>query len=424
VAAVPSIGPARDFERTPTREARLTEDLYGRHERRVFGFCLYQLRDRDDAADAVQTTFLYALGALRRGVVPSFEAPWLMAIARNVCRSRWDAGKRRREVEFAHDPHRLAELAPGRENTDVLLGIEDALSVLPDPQRRAVLLRDWQGLSYQEVADELDVSISAAETLIFRGRENLARALEGELVGDAPRKRSFGLSSLLSALNPGVFGGSIAVKVAVGTAVVGLGVTGGAMLQHHDAAPPSVTTDSNRPAVSPTAVHSGTASKPSRNRSSSTSHPLDPSRPTAARTRARGGVNGVASTPTETPALGGPVVEPTGTGTTAPAPDPRAPGIQAAGSPTAVVGAQPSSSSAAPLPPAVQTPDRVVPNVPATVAPVVATTADTAQAVVTTVVTTATPVVQAVAGALPAVPPVTVTVPVAPAAPLAPIHLP
>ena len=108
MAAVPSIGRARAIEQTlHAPGARLTERLYERHYHRVFGFCLYLLRERDEAADATQTTFLHALRATRQGVVPVFEAPWLLAIARNVCRSRWDSGKRRGEVEFAHDPHGL-----------------------------------------------------------------------------------------------------------------------------------------------------------------------------------------------------------------------------------------------------------------------------------------------------------------------------
>ena len=147
-----SVGLERSEPASHAPGARLTERLYEHHYHRVFGFCLYQLRDRDEAADAAQTTFLHVLRATRQGVVPVFEAPWLLAIARNVCRSRWDSGKRRGEVEFAHDPHGLAEIAAGREATDELLGLEEALASLAEPQRQAVLLRDWQGLSYQEVA--------------------------------------------------------------------------------------------------------------------------------------------------------------------------------------------------------------------------------------------------------------------------------
>ncbi len=49
---------------------------------------------------------------------------------------------------------------------------------MPEQQRRAILLREWQGLSYREIAGELEVSQSAVETLIFRARRSLAQGLE------------------------------------------------------------------------------------------------------------------------------------------------------------------------------------------------------------------------------------------------------
>ena len=75
MAAVPSIGRAVDVE--PGAEAAdslALQGLYERHAQRVFRYCLSYLRKRDEAEDAAQTTFLYALRALRRGVVPSSES--------------------------------------------------------------------------------------------------------------------------------------------------------------------------------------------------------------------------------------------------------------------------------------------------------------------------------------------------------------
>lgn len=418
MAAVPAIGRAREVEQSFAHEAQLTERLYERHHRRVLGFCLYQLRDREEAADAVQTTYLYALGALRRGVVPAFEAPWLMAIARNVCRSRWDAGKRRREVEFAQDPHRLEEFAPGREASDGLLGLDDALAGLPGPQRRAVLLRDWQGLSYQEVATELDVSVSAAETLIFRGREALARSLNGE---GTERKRRFGLGSLLSTFKPGLFGGSVAAKVAVGTALVGLGVTGGTMISGapgHPSTPTPVTKSGGSPGselarITPKPTRAGPAAAGTPRRAARQASRAAPVSPV------RGG-GSTAPAAEQSPAISAIVVPPAG-----PTPNSRQPSVPQAATAAPAPGSPPVTKTTA---------DQPVKTVSTAVAPVVAKTADTVQSVVTTVTGTATPAVAAVvttaepvvdavtsvAGVtlppVPTVPPVTVTVP--------PLHLP
>jgi RNA polymerase sigma-70 factor (ECF subfamily) len=423
VAADPSIGRAREIEQPSYAPgARLTECLYERHHRRVFGFCLYQLRDRDEAADAAQTTFLYALRAVREGVVPAFEAPWLLAIARNVCRSRWDSSKRRGEVEFAHDPQRLAEFAPGREATHELLGLEQALAVLAEPQRQAVLLRDWQGLSYQEVADHLGITLSSAETLIFRGRDALARALNGdETREDDARKRRFGLSSLASALKPGLLGGSVAAKVAAGAAVVAVGVTAGDSILRHDATPhrapsPHLATSSARTG-SPSRIAPGSRSPTARHAGSAQT--ARASARSAVPTGSSGGGSAVAGpTATSTLASGGPASTPPGS----------PPSSALDGTPASSPGASTSSEPA----PGAQ--DQLATTVPTTVDQAVQTTADTAETAVTTVVTTATSVVTT---ATDAVQPVvdlaspdagTTTVPVAPTVtvtvPALPVHVP
>ena len=405
MAAVPSIGRARAIEQAAHAPgARLTERLYEHHYHRVFGFCLYQLRDRDEAADAAQTTFLHALRATRQGVVPVFEAPWLLAIARNVCRSRWDSGKRRGEVEFAHDPHGLAEIAAGREATDELLGLEQALASLAEPQRQAVLLRDWQGLSYQEVADHLGITVSSAESLIFRGRDALARALNGDdpRAGDT-RERRFGLSSLVSALKPGLLGGSVAAKVAAGVALVAVGLGAGDSILRHDATPrptpsPQVATSSAR-AGSAAGIGSGS-------RAPTTHHTRSARAPVAA---LLGGV------PTHSTHAGSAVATPPATST--PPGSPPAPALD--DRPASTPGTSP------PATPAPGTHDQPVTTVPTTVEPVVQTASDTAQTVVTTATSDITAVTDPVQAAVdstttaaPAAPTVTVSVP-----PL-PVHVP
>lgn len=408
MAAVPSIGRARAIEQAShATGARLTERLYERHYHRVFGFCLYLLRDRDEAADAAQTTFLHALRATRQGVVPVFEAPWLLAIARNVCRSRWDSGKRRGEVEFAHDPHGLAEIAAGRESTDELLGLEQALASLAEPQRQAVLLRDWQGLSYQEVADHLGITVSSAESLIFRGRDALARALNGDdaRAGDTPQRR-FGLSSLVSALKPGLLGGSVAAKVAAGAAVVAVGLGAGDSILRHDATP--------RPTPSPQVATSSA-------RAGSAAGIGAPSRaPTTHHTRsvrARGAAL-LRAVPAGSSGSGSAAPTRSATAT----PQPSGTSGEPSGAPALTGDAASSPGASTPSAPAPGTKDQLVTTVPMSVDPVVQTATDTAQNTVTTAVTTATPVVTTATDAVqsavdstttaaPAAPTVTVTVP-------------
>jgi RNA polymerase sigma factor (sigma-70 family) len=217
LAAVPSTGRATMIEsRAHAAEADAVAQLYDRHGRQIFRFCLHQLRKQDEAEDAVQVTFLYALRALRRGVVPVAESAWLLTIARNVCLSRFDAVRRRRDLELPSDPHVLAETAPACAPAADGPRLEEALARLPERQRRAIVMREWQGLSYAEIATELDLSSAAVETLIFRSR----RALAAELREEEPtaKRRGLDLWSLLGWAKSLVGGG--AAKIALGGAVV------------------------------------------------------------------------------------------------------------------------------------------------------------------------------------------------------------
>ena len=127
----------------------------------------------------MQSTFLRVYQALRKGQVPRHEEAWLFKIAHNVCLSRYAATKRRAGVEQTQDIDAIEYAIPAREHRgDELLGLSDALGELPANLRTAILLREWQGLSYAEIADTMDTTVSAVETLICRARKRLAATLD------------------------------------------------------------------------------------------------------------------------------------------------------------------------------------------------------------------------------------------------------
>src|SRR5918911_1800052 len=90
-------------------------DLYERFAPRIFGYCLQRLGSREEAEDAVQTTFLNAFRGLSRGVVPESESAWLFKIAENVCLSRHRASFRRRRIEAPGDLTAVEASLPARE---------------------------------------------------------------------------------------------------------------------------------------------------------------------------------------------------------------------------------------------------------------------------------------------------------------------
>ena len=128
----------------------------------------------------MQSTFLRVYRALDKGTAPEYEAAWLYKIAHNVCVARQTSSSRRLRLEAPNDFEVLQEVVPSREGEQPLelLGIEEALERMPENQRRAILLREWQGLSYREISEELGLSQAAVEMLIFRARRSLAGALE------------------------------------------------------------------------------------------------------------------------------------------------------------------------------------------------------------------------------------------------------
>src|SRR3954464_14105383 len=156
----------------PVSSGARTEELYHSFSRQIFFFCLYRLGNVQDAEDALQTTFLNAYRALERGVVPVSPA-WLFKIAENVCLSRGRAASRRSRVESAVP---LDDDVAAPEHDLVTYDFGRALRSLPVRQRRALVLREWNGLNYAEIAFELGLTRGAVETLIHRARRSLRAA--------------------------------------------------------------------------------------------------------------------------------------------------------------------------------------------------------------------------------------------------------
>jgi RNA polymerase sigma factor (sigma-70 family) len=222
LAAVPSIGRASRVEGAVAPEADVTRALYEEYANQVFRYCLHQLGSREEAEDAVQSTFLNAFRGIKRGVVPELEAAWLFKIAHNVCLSRRRSAWRRGRIESPADFEVIEELTPApSRRADELIGLQEVLERLPETQRRAILLREWQGLSYREIAAELELSQGAVETLIFRARRSLASGLERPLEPKRRRiARAFDWGNVLAGLKAALIGGSVAAKVAATVAVV------------------------------------------------------------------------------------------------------------------------------------------------------------------------------------------------------------
>src|SRR4051794_16517274 len=161
-----------------SRVDRQFERLYRKHAAEIYRYAYAVLRNQADAEDATQTTFLNAYRALERGERPEKPQNWLIAIAHNVCRQRFRQQSRRpQEVEFSEGVDAAAPPGDGPSADD----IRGALGQLTFNQRAALVMRELEGRSYEEIAQVLAVSVSAVETLLFRARRALREQLEGTL---------------------------------------------------------------------------------------------------------------------------------------------------------------------------------------------------------------------------------------------------
>jgi len=169
------------------------EALVHRYQEKVLGNCRYLTGSRDDAEDLAQEIFVKAFFALERFEGRSSFHTWLWRIKVNHCLNHVRRGRQERTIDVdTPGLDRVPELqvAPVAERSlhtqlDRDL-IERSLDAMSETLRIPLLLRDLDGLPYQEIADELNLSLSAVKMRIKRGREDFQRRYAGGLPGREP----------------------------------------------------------------------------------------------------------------------------------------------------------------------------------------------------------------------------------------------
>ncbi len=168
--------------------------LLGRWEKRIRG-AIYRLVGSDEEArDLCQEAFLKAYKSLRSFKQEARFSSWLYQIALNLCRDRM---RRRRGKTMVS----LDELEEGGaampvagptaldllQERDTSRLVAQAIEALPDEQREVIILKEYQGLTFLEIAQVLDVPISTVKTRLYRGLDQLRVRLEREgFRGTAP----------------------------------------------------------------------------------------------------------------------------------------------------------------------------------------------------------------------------------------------
>jgi RNA polymerase sigma factor (sigma-70 family) len=169
------------------------EELVRRHEGEVYRIAMRMLGHREDALDAVQDTFLRVHRGLPRFRGEATFRTWVYGIALNVCRNRLTSRERRdrrrttslSRVGSDEDPLELPlpDGAPGPDRvaygSELRAALERALADLSAGHREALVLREIEGLEYEEMARVLSCRLGTVKSRLARARAALAKALEG-----------------------------------------------------------------------------------------------------------------------------------------------------------------------------------------------------------------------------------------------------
>ena len=156
------------------------DGLYRKHAATVYRYCLAVLGNHADAEDVTQTTFMNAYRALAQGVKPRKAENWLLTIAHNQIRQHF-----RKTLAKPMEVELDETAAAARDSVDrsepSVADVLRALQKLTPGQRSAIVMREFEGRSYAEMAEILGLTPSALEALLFRARRALAEELEDSL---------------------------------------------------------------------------------------------------------------------------------------------------------------------------------------------------------------------------------------------------
>jgi RNA polymerase sigma-70 factor (ECF subfamily) len=168
--------------------------LVGRWEKRIRGAIYRFVGSEDDARDLCQEAFLKAYKSLGSFKREARFSSWLYQIALNLCRDRLRRRRGRTMVSLDElEEGGAAMTMPGPtalellQERDVSRLVASAIASLADEQREVIILKEYQGLTFLEIAQVLDMPISTVKTRLYRGLDQLRSRLERQGIrGTAP----------------------------------------------------------------------------------------------------------------------------------------------------------------------------------------------------------------------------------------------
>ncbi len=168
-------------------DATALERLIERHQALVAGTVARMLGSNSDVEDIAQQVFIRVWKSAGRYVARAKFTTWLLKITRNLVFNEMRRAKRHPHLPVQIEPEAdeipLKDEATATPDATLLqaelqAAIEKAITLLPETQRMAIVLRRYEELSYEEIADVLDLSVPAVKSLLFRARTELRERLK------------------------------------------------------------------------------------------------------------------------------------------------------------------------------------------------------------------------------------------------------
>jgi RNA polymerase sigma factor (sigma-70 family) len=159
------------------------EALVARYQSRLLAFCRHMLSSKEDAEDVLQEVFAAAFNAVLADDRPINVRPWLYRIARNRSlnhlRRTQAVGVDSMDVHLSENGQTTADKVHRREEFRLLIA---DVQELPETQRTALLLREIDALSYEQIAEAMETTVPSVKSLLVRARVSLAEAAEARLL--------------------------------------------------------------------------------------------------------------------------------------------------------------------------------------------------------------------------------------------------
>jgi RNA polymerase sigma-70 factor, ECF subfamily len=154
------------------------------YQDRIFNLCVYMLRSREDAQEAAQDVFIKAYRSFNNFTPRASLYTWLYRISVNTCIDY----KRKYRANFVEDEDAIVQIASSEpspeklsESREVTAVIEKVLESLTPDFRAIIVLKEMEGLSYEEIAEVLQITIGTVKSRISRAREELRQLITDKL---------------------------------------------------------------------------------------------------------------------------------------------------------------------------------------------------------------------------------------------------